>query len=133
MVFDAYSTEEEALKSFGCTVELHSLKESPRAVATATDGPNVRVRQVEDVTILDVGGKLRGEPSTVLSTQTTELLNAHTGIKKLLFNLSGVTSMDSAGLGCLLYAHRSARACGTAVKFIMSQAAKEMLKIARLF
>ena len=64
----------------------------------------VSQRKTEDVTVLDVSGRI------VLGEQTTDLLQtlkdlAAGGEKKILLNLAEVTYVDSAGLGALVRSH----------------------------
>ena len=64
----------------------------------------VSQRKSEDVTVLDVSGRI------VLGEQTAGLLEtlrnlAAGGEKKILLNLAEVTYVDSAGLGALVRSH----------------------------
>jgi anti-sigma B factor antagonist len=64
----------------------------------------VSQRKTDDVTVLDVSGRI------VLGEQTTDLLHtlknlASGGEKKILLNLAEVTYVDSAGLGALVRSH----------------------------
>ncbi len=63
-------------------------------------------REVEDITVLDLHGRLvLGEPSSILRTQLSDLIN--TGIRKILLNLEDVEYIDSTGLGTLVMAATS--------------------------
>jgi anti-sigma B factor antagonist len=64
----------------------------------------VSQRKSEDVTVLDVSGRI------VLGEQTTDLLQtlrnlATGGERKILLNLAEVSYVDSAGLGALVRSH----------------------------
>ena len=59
---------------------------------------NIRERQAGDVTILDLEGKITiGEGNVALRSAVRRLVQE--GKKKVLLNLSGVSYMDSSGIG----------------------------------
>ncbi len=65
---------------------------------------NIRERQAGDVTILDLEGKITiGEGNVALRTAVRKLVRE--GKKKVLLNLSGVSYMDSSGIGELVSSH----------------------------
>ncbi|MFN6571945.1 STAS domain-containing protein [Dendronalium sp. ChiSLP03b] len=62
---------------------------------------SVEQRTVNDVTILDVKGRVTiGEGSVELREAVRNALNG--GAKKIVLNLSGVTTIDSSGVGELV-------------------------------
>ena len=65
---------------------------------------NIRERQAGDVTILDLEGKITiGEGNVALRSAVRRLVQE--GKKKVLLNLSGVSYMDSSGIGELVSSH----------------------------
>ena len=65
---------------------------------------NIRERQAGDVTVLDLEGKVTiGEGNVTLRSAVRRLVEA--GKKKVLLNLSGVSYMDSSGIGELVSSH----------------------------
>ncbi len=97
------------------------------------------VRQVGDVTILDLSGllSLGGEYSSgpesgvVLRDKVRELIE--NGQKKILLNLAGVKFVDSSGAGQLAAALASARNHGAALKLLKPGfQVRTLLKITQL-
>lgn len=77
---------------------------------------DVSVREVEDLTILDLTGKiLGGSESDVLRAALDEILER--GERRLLVNLTGVPWMNSAGLGVLLSAYARMKDRGGDLRF----------------
>ena len=71
---------------------------------------NITTRKEEDVTILDLSGRLTiGTGDVQLREAIVDLLER--GVKKILLNLKRVKAMDSSGLGELV---RSKATCGNA-------------------
>ncbi|MBI4466218.1 MAG: STAS domain-containing protein [Acidobacteria bacterium] len=63
----------------------------------------ISLREAQGVTVLDLAGKVvLGEECNSLREQVKQLLAA--GKKKLLVNMSGVTRVDSSGIGILVEA-----------------------------
>ena len=72
-------------------------------------------REVKGVCVLALKGRLRlGEESTGFRSTIDNLLS--TGVTKIIVNLEEVNYVDSAGLGALIEAHRSAKAKGGHLK-----------------
>ena len=71
-------------------------------------GMTYAVRQVGDVTVLDLGGRIsRAEavafgPGSGIVLQDLVRSQAESGHKKILLNLQGVSYIDSSGLGDLI-------------------------------
>ena len=73
------------------------------------------VRQSGDVTILDLSGKITiGSGEEALRNTMQEILNS--GSKKVVINMSGVTMIDSSGIGELVSAYTTATNRGTKLK-----------------
>ena len=73
------------------------------------------VRQNGDVTILDLSGKITiGSGEEALRNTVQEILNS--GVKKVVINMSGVTMIDSSGIGELVSAYTTATNRGTKLK-----------------
>jgi len=93
---------------------------------------NITERTTNDVVILDISGKLAlGEGDTQLIGTTREALTE--GKKNLLFNLSDVTYVDSAGLGALISCYSSAAREGGRLKLLhLTRKIQDLLAITRL-
>ncbi len=77
----------------------------------------VSTRQVGDVTVADVAGKLTlGEGSSTLRETLRNL--ATQGHKKILLNLSGVTYLDSSGIGELVAGYTTITSAGGKLKLV---------------
>jgi anti-sigma B factor antagonist len=77
----------------------------------------VSTRQVGDVTVADVTGKLTlGEASGTFREALRTLINQ--GQKKILLNLNAVSYMDSSGIGELVAAYTTVTAAGGKLKLL---------------
>ncbi len=92
----------------------------------------VNVRNVDDVIIVDLAGRLvAGVGDELLRDVINELLSE--GWKKILLNLSEVSYMDSAGLGELLASHRTARNLGARmITTSLAQRTKRVLRLSQI-
>ena len=96
-------------------------------------------RQSADVTILDLTGRLSlgeavafGPGSGVILSETVREL-AKKGQKNLLLNLSGVTYVDSSGVGQLVGAMTSAHRQGVTLKLLgPNRQVHSLLKMSKL-
>ena len=97
------------------------------------------VRQIEEITILDLSGRLSlGEVLAIrpgrnlpLGEVVREL--ADEGHKKILLNLAGVKYVDSSGVGQLVGTLTSARAQGVELKlFNPAKPVLDLLKMTKL-
>jgi anti-sigma B factor antagonist len=85
-------------------------------------GLQCKVRQAGDVSLLDLKGQFilamrKGEPGDVQILEVVrDLMEA--GSKKIVLNFSGITLMDSAGVGQLIGALTSARNRGGQIKLL---------------
>ena len=93
---------------------------------------NIRERQAGDVTILDLEGKITiGEGNVALRTAVRKLVQE--GKKKVLLNLSGVSYMDSSGIGELVSSHTTITGKQGQLKLLNLQAKiKDLLAITKL-
>ena len=93
---------------------------------------NIRERQAGDVTILDLEGKITiGEGNVALRSAVRRLVQE--GKKKVLLNLSGVSYMDSSGIGELVSSHTTITGKEGQLKLLNLQAKiKDLLAITKL-
>lgn len=89
-------------------------------------------RQNGDVTVVALAGRLVvGEATQHLHDKTRSLL--HQGRRHIVFDLGGVDSIDSGGLGQLVEAFTAARAYGGTVKLAnLSRRADNLLVTTKL-
>ena len=78
---------------------------------------HVDVRKSGDVVIVDMSGKLVGGVGDSLLHDVVDELLAE-GWKKILLNLSGVTHIDSAGVGELVSSLRTAKRFESSLKLL---------------
>jgi anti-sigma B factor antagonist len=93
---------------------------------------HVEVRQIQDVMILDLKGRLTaGLGDQILRDAIDELLAENR--KKILLNLSEVAFVDSAGIGVLVAGLRPARRVGAELKLLnLGERVYSTLDMARL-
>jgi anti-anti-sigma factor len=78
---------------------------------------DVNKRQVGDVTILDLKGKITiGAGDVQLRNAVQEVMNG--GATKVLINMAGVSTIDSSGIGELVSAYTTATNRGAKLKLI---------------
>ena len=89
-------------------------------------------RQVEDVTILDLHGKiLIGEGDDALRDAVTRLVDG--GRTKLLLNLADVPYVDSAGLGEIVRCYTTVSRKGGRLKLVnLTKKIQDLLAITKL-
>lgn len=92
----------------------------------------INVRQVGDVTLLDLAGPFKmGEAEDAFQSQVNDLLRA--GQRKLGVNLAGVPEMDSSGIGSLVRAYSAAKqAGGRCIPYSPTRRIRQTLKMVRL-
>jgi len=90
------------------------------------------VRVVNDVTVLDLDGRLiMGQPVDLLNAKVRDVLDS--GHKNLAINLAGLTYVDSSGVAAMVAAYKEAEKAGTHCKFFAaSKRVLQLLRIARL-
>lgn len=93
---------------------------------------DTKIRHVEGVTILDLGGKITlGESSGELRKAVQDALTA--GSKKIVLNLADVNYIDSAGLGELVSAYTTVKNAGGELKLLgLTKKVKDLLVITKL-
>ena len=89
-------------------------------------------RQVKDVTILDLHGKiLIGEGDEALRNAVARLIQG--GKKKILLNLAEVPYVDSAGLGEIVRCYTTVRTGGGQLKLVnLTKKIQDLLAITKL-
>ncbi len=95
---------------------------------------NVATREVDGVTIVDLGGRitLGDDSSGKLRDSVREILGK--GSKKILINLGNVSYIDSSGLGELVAAYTTASNQDAAVKLLNVQSkVRDLLQITKLY
>ena len=93
----------------------------------------VSTRQVGDVTVADIAGKLTlGEASGIFRDAMRDLTTQ--GQKKILLNLSGVSYMDSSGIGELVAAYTTVTNAGGKLKLLnLTQRVQSPLQSTKLY
>jgi anti-sigma B factor antagonist len=93
---------------------------------------NINERQAGDVTVLDLSGKITiGEGSVALRTAIRRLLEE--GKKRILLNLSGVSYVDSSGIGELVSSYTAINKEGGQLKLLnLTQKIQDLLTITKL-
>jgi anti-sigma B factor antagonist len=86
---------------------------------------------VDGVTVVTCSGRIVfGEEATALQDGLKQLLS---GTKKVVLNLSGVSYIDSGGLGTMVGVYSSARASGADIKLTgLGQRLRDVLAITKL-
>ena len=90
-------------------------------------------RKVEDVTVVDVSGRITlGEGSSALRDVLRDL--SAQGNKKILLNLSEVSYIDSSGIGELVSGFTSVSNGGGTLKLLgLTKRVKDLLQITKLY
>jgi len=88
-------------------------------------------REVDGVTVVNCQGRVVfGEESSHLRDYLKQILASS---RKLILNLSGVSYIDSGGLGTLVGVYSSARAAGADIKLTgLGQRLRDVLQITKL-
>jgi anti-sigma B factor antagonist len=90
-------------------------------------------RQVEDITIVDISGRITvGEGNVMLRETVLGLLDK--GNKKLLLNLHNVGYVDSSGIGELVKSYTTVKNQGGQMKLVnLSKRVQDLLQLTRLY
>lgn len=90
-------------------------------------------RQVGDVTVVDVAGRITlGEGSSVLRDAMRDLVSKNQ--KKILLNLGEVSYIDSSGIGELVSGFTTVTNGGGALKLLnLNKRVKDLLQITKLY
>ena len=90
------------------------------------------IRQIGDVSVVQVSGKLTSLESGALRNSIAQLLKE--GRKQILLNLSGLVYLDSSGIGDLVHTYMSVIKRGGEMKVIgLTDKVEEILKITQLY
>jgi anti-sigma B factor antagonist len=94
---------------------------------------SIASREVDGVTVLDLGGKIvLGEGSVQLREAIRDLMSK--GIKNILLNLGNVNYIDSSGLGELVSAFTTAKNQSAALKLLsLTKKVHDLLQITKLY
>ncbi len=92
---------------------------------------DMTTRQVDGVTVVSCTGRIVfGDEATALRDKLKNLLSSS---KHIVLNLSGVTYIDSGGLGTLVGVYSSARGAGADIKLTgLGQRIRDVLQITKL-
>ena len=90
-------------------------------------------RQVGDVTVIDVAGRITlGEGSSALRDALRELVGKNQ--KKILLNLGEVSYIDSSGIGELVSGFTTVTNSGGSLKLLnLNKRVKDLLQITKLY
>ena len=93
----------------------------------------IHEREVNDVTILDIHGKLTlGEGDELLRDKVNSLV--HQGRKKIILNLAEVPYIDSAGLGEIVRTYTTVSRQGGSLKLLnLTKKVHDLLQITKLY
>ncbi len=93
---------------------------------------SANIRQVGQVSVVEVIGKLTSLEGGALRSSIARLLKE--GRKQILLNLSGLTYLDSSGIGDLVHTYMSVIRGGGEMKVVgLSDKVEEILKITQLY
>jgi anti-sigma B factor antagonist len=90
-------------------------------------------QDVDGVDVLELDGRIvAGEETSALREKVKSVLAK--GKKNVILDLSGVTMIDSTGLGALVTAHSSAKSGGASLRLCnLGARSKHLLQITNLF
>jgi anti-sigma B factor antagonist len=92
-----------------------------------------RSRKGNDVTILDLSGRMTLGEDTILLRETIRDLISQ-GRKMILLNLGDVPYIDSSGIGELVYAFTSVKKNGGELKLLnLTKKVRDVLQITKLY
>jgi anti-sigma B factor antagonist len=93
----------------------------------------LNTRQVGDVTVIDVSGRIiLGEGSSVVRDAVRALTTK--GNKKILLNLGDVSYIDSSGIGELVAGYTSVANAGGTMKLLgLTKRVQDLLQITKLY
>jgi len=91
----------------------------------------ITTRNVDGVTVVSCSGRIVfGDEATALRETLKKLLDSN---RQILLNLSGVSYIDSGGLGTLVGVYSSARASGADIKLTgLGQKLRDVLQVTKL-
>jgi len=92
----------------------------------------IKERQIGDVTVLDLKGRLRVGGATVALHRSFRSLVQEEKIM-ILLNLTGVTHIDSSGLGELISSHVTVFNKGGEIKLVqLTETLRELMSVTKL-
>lgn len=93
----------------------------------------IHTREVEDVTILDVSGRIiLGDETSVLRKAVRDLIS--NGKKKIILNLAQVSYIDSSGVGELVASYTAVRNSGGELKLLnLTKKVHDLLQVTKLY
>ena len=93
----------------------------------------ISTRQVEDVTVVDVSGRITlGEETSALRQAVRDLISQ--GKKKIVLNLAEVSYIDSSGVGELVAEYTAARNQGGELKLLnLTKKVHDLLQVTKLY
>jgi anti-sigma B factor antagonist len=92
----------------------------------------IRQREIGDVVVLDVNGKIMGGPDSEEFQATIDAL-VESGKRKVLVNLENVSWINSTGLGILIAGFSSLQKSGGKLKLVnVSQRIESLLAVTKL-
>jgi len=93
----------------------------------------LETRKVDDVTVVDVSGRITlGEGSSIIRDTIRDLVSK--GDKKILLNLGDVNYIDSSGIGELVAGYTSVTNAGGDLKLLsLTKRVKDLLQITKLY
>jgi anti-sigma B factor antagonist len=91
----------------------------------------ITTREADGITVVSCSGRIVfGDEATALRDTLKKLLDSN---RQILLNLSGVTYIDSGGLGTLVGVYSSARASGADIKLTgLGQKLRDVLQVTKL-
>ena len=93
----------------------------------------ISTRQVEDVTVVDVSGRITlGEETSALRKAVRDLIDK--GKKKIVLNLAEVSYIDSSGVGELVSSYTAVRNAGGELKLLnLTKKVHDLLQVTKLY
>lgn len=93
----------------------------------------IHTREVEDVTVVDVSGRIvLGEETSALRKTVRDLIS--TGKKKIVLNLADVNYIDSSGVGELVASYTAVRNAGGELKLLnLTKKVHDLLQVTKLY
>jgi anti-sigma B factor antagonist len=93
----------------------------------------IHAREVEDVTIVDISGRIvLGEETSTLRKTVRDLIDK--GKKKIVLNLADVHYIDSSGVGELVASYTAVRNAGGELKLLnLTKKVHDLLQVTKLY
>ncbi|HZP62504.1 MAG TPA: STAS domain-containing protein [Terriglobales bacterium] len=93
----------------------------------------IRTRELDDVTVIDVSGRITlGDETSALRKTVREVIAR--GKKKIVLNLADVSYIDSSGVGELVASYTAVRNAGGELKLLnLTKKVHDLLQITKLY